>query len=500
MTRVLLSWIGAADLKAAEGAPGADIGPVARAVRDRPFEQLVLLYNYAPDRVEAYVAWLRARTEVEVTHRPARVTTPTHYGDIYREVMAAVAATLARLGKRAKLTFYLSPGTSAMTAVWILVAKTRHEAELIESSQEHGVVTAEVPFEIAAELVPSAMRRADEDLDRLAGGLRPERPQFGDIVYRSEVMRRLVERAQLAAAYTAPILLEGESGTGKELLAAAIHATSSRRDGPFVAVNCGAIPKDLVESEFFGHIPGAFTGATKKRPGHFETADGGTLFLDEVSELPAGAQVKLLRALQEKKIQHVGASEETRVDVRIIAATNRDLSREVAAYRFREDLYFRLAVLVLRPPPLRERQGDIGLLIDHLLEQLHAADRAAGRLPKKLSAGARNQLLRHHWPGNVRELEATLVRAVVWSRGAVIEPADVHEAISTGASSRSADVMERPLGDGFKFKDLLGEVTRHYLGRAMGETRGNKTKAAELLGFASYQTLTGWLKKYGVEA
>jgi transcriptional regulator with PAS, ATPase and Fis domain len=489
-----------ADLKAAEGVPEADLGPVARAVRDRPFEHLVLLYNLPPERAEAYARWLRARTEVEVTLRPAGLTTPTHYGDIYREVTAAVANARARFGEKAALTFYLSPGTSAMTAIWILVAKTRFEAELIESSQDHGVVTAEVPFEIAAELVPSAMRRADEDLDRLAGGLRPERPQFGDIVYRSEVMRRLVERAQLAAAYTAPILLEGESGTGKELLAAAIHATSPRGGNPFVAVNCGAIPRDLLESEFFGHLAGAFTGAAKERRGHFEAAHGGTLFLDEVGELPADAQVKLLRALQEKKIQRVGSSDQISVDVRIIAATNRDLARAVAEGRFREDLYFRLAVLVLRPPPLRERQGDVGLLVDHLLDKLNRDPLTAGRGPKKLSPGARNLLLRHAWPGNVREVQATLVRAVVWSRGPTISADEVREAFASGPGGRAPDVMQRPLGEGFSLTEMLDEVSRHYLDRAMKETGGNKTKAAELLGFASYQTLSGWLKRHGVKA
>ncbi|APR75149.1 Response regulator of zinc sigma-54-dependent two-component system [Minicystis rosea] len=485
-----------ADLNAAEGRPGADLGPVARAVRDRPFEHLVLLYSHPPEKAEAYAAWLRARTEVEITLRPARLTTPTHYGDIYREVTAAVASARERFGTKAALTFYLSPGTSAMTAIWILVAKTRFEAELIESSQEHGVVTAEVPFEIAAELVPSAMRRADEGLDRLAGGLRPERPQFGDIVYRSDVMRRLVERAQLAAAYAAPILLEGESGTGKELLAAAIHATSPRRDKPFVAINCGAIPRDLLESEFFGHEAGAFTGATRKRSGHFEAAHGGTLFLDEVGELPPDAQVKLLRALQEKKIQRVGASEQIPVDVRIVAATNRDLSGAVAAGRFREDLYFRLAVLVLRPPPLRERQGDVGLLVNHLLDKLNRDPHTAGRGLKELSPGARNLLLRHSWPGNVRELEATLVRVVVWSRGPTISADEIREAFASGTGERPPDVMQRPLGDGFSLTALLDEVSSHYLRRAMTETGRNKTKAAELLGFASYQTLSGWLKRH----
>src|SRR5205823_401564 len=193
------------------------------------------------------------------------------------------------------LAFHLSPGTPAMAAVWIILAKTRFPAELIESSREHGVRTASVPFDMSAEFIPDLLRQQDERLREKSAGEPPPAPEFADIIHRSRVMGRLVQRARRVAVRNVPVLLEGESGTGKEMLARAIHRASPRRDKPFVAVNCGAMPAELVESELFGHEKGAFTDAKQPRKGYFEAADGGTLFLDELAELPGPAQVKLLR-------------------------------------------------------------------------------------------------------------------------------------------------------------------------------------------------------------
>ena len=190
-----------------------------------------------------------------------------------------------RYGAKTKLTFHLSPGTPAMASIWIIAAKTRFEAELIESSKEKGVATVDVPFQLAAEFIPAAVQQTSEDLARLAEGQRPEEPKFGDILHRSEVMKRLVRRARQAAPFSEAIFIEGESGTGKQLLAEAIHQESPRKGKPFVEVNCGAIPEGLFESSFFGHTKGAFTGADRDQKGFFEQAHGGTLFLDEVGEL-----------------------------------------------------------------------------------------------------------------------------------------------------------------------------------------------------------------------
>ena len=495
MTAVLLTWVGATDLKASRGDPAVGAGPVAQAVTTRDFDHVVLLNDYSASQGAAFAAWLRPQTSATVIVRQVTLTSPTHYRDIYREAAKAAADLVKEHGNKAKLTFHLSPGTSAMTAIWILVAKTQVEAELIESSIAHGVSTVDVPFEIAAELVPAAMRRADQDLERLASGLRPEEPAFTDILHQSDAMKRLLLRARQAAPYSVPILIQGETGTGKELLAAAIHRASPRAARPFIAVNCGAIPASLVESEFFGHKKGAFTGADADRKGHFEEAAGGTLFLDEIGELAAEAQVKLLRALQEKTITRVGTSKSIPVDVRVIAATHRDLLADVERGAFREDLYFRLAVLVLKTPPLREREGDITLLARKLLQKLNEdAAQVPGHVQKKLSPAALKLLLRHEWRGNVRELESTLLRAIVWSRGAVIEGDDVKEALVSAPGKSRVDLLELPLGEGFDLRVLLASVTEHYLKRALDEAGGNKTKAAELAGLPSYQTFTNWLK------
>ena len=238
----------------------------------------------------------------------------------------------------------------------------------------------------------------------------------------SEPMRRVLELVRKVAATDATVLVLGESGTGKELVARALHAGSPRAAGPFVTISCAAIPEALLESELFGHERGAFTGAVRRKLGRFELADGGTLFLDEVGELPPAMQVKLLRVLQERRFERVGGEETVVADVRLVSATNRDLGAMVKAGAFREDLYYRLAVVPLTLPPLRDRPGDVRALCDHFLVKL--APRA-GRRVLTLSPGALALLERHRWPGNVRELENALAQALVFADGEVIQPEDL---------------------------------------------------------------------------
>jgi transcriptional regulator with PAS, ATPase and Fis domain len=499
MRGVLFAWLGRTDLRAPAEPDVVGTGPIAQAVDARPFDEVHLLSDYPSDVVAPYLAWLRARTKarVEVVHAP--LSGPTDFGEIYEAAGRAVQQCLGDRPTNVRVAFHLSPGTPAMAAVWILLGKTRFPAELLESSREHGVRTASVPFDISADFIPNLLREQDERLRQQSAAEPPEAPEFADIIHRSRVMARLIQRAGRVAARNVPVLIEGESGTGKEMLARAIHRSSPRRDRPFVPVNCGAIPHELVESELFGHEKGAFTGATQPRKGYFEAANGGTLFLDELGELPSPAQVKLLRVLQEGEVVRLGSTKPAKVDVRIIAATHRTLSEEIAEGRFREDLFYRLAVAVLRIPALRDRTGDLGMLVDHLLE--HVNKEAAGEpgfREKRLSAGARNLLLAHPWPGNVRELLNTLHRAVIWSDRETITSEDSREALLPSAPSTAAQVLGRPLGGGFNLPDLLKAVAQSYLRRALDEAQGNKTKAAELVGLASHQTLTNWLAKYEV--
>jgi DNA-binding NtrC family response regulator len=501
MRRLLVAWVGRTDLRAPTESQEVGLGPIAQALDARPFDQVCLLSNYDEALVAPYLAWLRARTSAEVRVLSERLTGPTQFGEIYEAAVRACQRALEEAPGPTALTFHLSPGTPAMAAVWIILGKTRFPAELIESSREHGVRTVAVPFDLAADFLPDLARARDERLRAGSAAEPPAAPEFADIVHRSRGMARLVDRARRVAGHEVPVLIEGESGTGKEMLARAIHRASPRRGRPFLAVNCGAIPGELVESELFGHEKGAFTGAAQARKGYFEEAHGGTLFLDELGELPLPAQVKLLRTLQEGEIVRVGATRPMKVDVRIMAATHRTLIDEVGRGRFREDLFYRLAVAVLKIPALRERPGDLGLLIDYLLVHVNAALAAElGGKSRRLSAGARNVLLGHGWPGNVRELLNTLRRAVIWSEGETISADEAREALLPARVRTEQDVLGRALGSGLDLSGVLGEVARHYLGRAMEEAQGNKSRAAELVGLPSYQTLTNWLAKYDVKA
>ena len=489
------------DLKVARGELGNSLGPIGQAVKKRPFEEVHLLSDHDRRAASAYLKWLATQSDVAVAVHSVKLSGPTEFGEIFEAARSVIRALKAAKGEMVPLVYHLSPGTPAMAAVWILLAKTSEPAELIESSPEKGVRTVAMPFDISAEYTPALVRQKDDVITRITQGLPPESPEFGEIIHRCKPMKHVVAQARRLAIHDVPVLIQGESGTGKELLARAIHTGSPRKSGPFVPVNCGAIPPELIESEFFGHIKGAFSGAVDNRTGHFEAADGGTLFLDEIGDLPLPAQVKLLRALQEKKFQKVGASKLRSVDVRIIAATNRNLIEEVGAGRFREDLFHRLAIGVVRLPALREREGDLSLLIDNALERLNEeSSRLPGWNNKTLSPGARNLLVQHGWPGNVRELINTLSRAAIWTSDGTLQTDDIREAILPLSTPKAGveTVLNRPLGHDLQLRDLMSDVATHYLKRALIEAQGNKTEAAKLLGLPSYQTLSNWLEKYGV--
>ncbi|WP_342030520.1 sigma-54 interaction domain-containing protein [Paraburkholderia sp. SG-MS1] len=426
------------------------------------------------------------------------LVSPINYAEIYEKVSDELGqARLPRHG--VELTFHLSPGTPAMAAIWIMLAKTRFPAHLIQTSRQHGLETVDFSFDLASDFLPEYLQRSDARIQRLANARVPV-PGFEKIIHADQGIATQIERARRIAAFDVPVLILGETGTGKELFAEAIHSSSRRAAQPFLAVNCGAISKELANSELFGHRKGAFTGAMADRPGHFREADGGTLFLDEIGDLPLDAQVRLLRALQEKEITPLGESRPVKVNVRIIAATHRDLQSDVASGRFREDLFHRLAVGVLSLPSLRERGADLGLLVDHFLGKINAEGGLGPEAPHKdISPQARDVFLSHAWPGNVRELYHTLVRAAIWSQDRTITDCDARAALLITAKP-DEPVMGRALGGGFDLQDVLDEVTRHYLARAMTASGQRKKRAAELLGFGNYQTFSYWLRKHGMES
>lgn len=490
------------DLRASRGELRDGMGPIANAATKRDFDEIHLLSDHKAAESQAFAKWLAKTSSVKAKVWRITLSGPTRFDEIY-EGATGVLQELESDNIERHRTFHVSPGTPAMAAVWVLLAKTKFPAELIESSPEEGVRTISLPFEIAADYVPKRDIENDEEIQRLTQGLPPEVPEFTAIIHRCQEMKTAIAQARRVAVEDVPLLIQGESGTGKELFARAIHASGPRRDGPFIEVNSGAIPAELVESELFGHKKGAFTGATESKTGYLESAHGGTLFLDEIGELPLPAQVKLLRALQEKKVTRVGETKANKVDFRVIAATNRILLDEVDSERFREDLFHRLAVGVLNLPPLRERPNDINLLIDHFLERINAdREKTPGWEHKKLSPGARNLLNQHPWPGNIRELSNTLCRAAIWSGGSTIGTQQIRNALFPVKRQLPGydSILNRNLGNDLDLPGLIGEVARHYLLRAYEEAEGNKSAACKLVGLPNYQTFTNWMKKYGVKS
>ncbi len=308
----------------------------------------------------------------------------------------------------------------------------------------------------------------------------------------SPSMHRVYELVNQVAETKTNVLIAGESGTGKEIVARSIHERSDRRDRPFVAVNCGAIPESLLESELFGHVKGAFTGAVSGKEGLFETADGGTLFLDEVGELPPSLQVKLLRALQDRIIRRVGGTSDRHVDVRILAATNRRLEDEVAAGRFREDLYYRLNVIQIVLPPLRDRIEDVPLLVQHFVDKY---SRELGKPIRRIEDGVMSRLQAYPYPGNVRELENVIERAVTLSREGVIGEDSLPPQVLRPAAP-PAD--QRIRAEGVDLEELVEEYERGLLEEALRRTKGVKKRAAALLGI-SFRSFRYRLEKLGLD-
>lgn len=354
-----------------------------------------------------------------------------------------------------------------------------------------------LPKPFGADEVLLTVRKAEEreqlrhEVGRLRNEVRTE-ARFGEIVVGSPAMKRALDIVHKVARHDSPVLITGASGTGKELIARILHRESPRSENPFIPVNCGGIPEQLLESEFFGFVKGAFTGADRDKDGLFEAADGGTLFLDEIGELPMTLQVKLLRALQEGEIRRVGDTETRQVNVRIISATNLDLEEAVENSEFRKDLYYRLAVVPIHLPQLRHRKEEIPRLVQHLLE------RQRQRLHldvESVDPDAMEVLLDYSWPGNIRELENVLERALVLTEGPTISLEDLPEVVRRPAPDGPGVAID---GADLSVKRQGAKLEKHLIQLALDRTGGNKTQAAELLEL-SPRALRYKVQEYGVE-
>ena len=339
-----------------------------------------------------------------------------------------------------------------------------HETEFL------GVVASMIAQSVRVHrLVETERARLLDENSQLRQELK-ERYEFRNIIGNSREMREVYEEVAQVAASPTTVMIRGESGTGKEMIAHAIHYNSPRAERPFVKVNCGALPDSLIESELFGYEPGAFTDARAQKKGRFEIADGGTLFLDEVGELSQSTQVKLLRALQEKEFERLGGVQPIKVDVRLIAATNRDLEQAMREGSFREDLYYRLNVFSIFMPALRDRKPDILLLADHFVEKYATK---LGKTVRRISTPAIDMLMSHHWPGNVRELENCMERAVLVCSGAVIHGHDLPATLQTAQGSGTLP--------GASLEAAVGNYERNLIQDALKAARGNQAEAARLL-------------------
>lgn len=313
---------------------------------------------------------------------------------------------------------------------------------------------------------------------------------FSNIISKNEKMKAVFDTIRKVARYKSTILITGESGTGKELVAKAIHFNSDRAPNPFVAINCGAIPENLLESELFGHMRGSFTDAVRTKKGLFEEADGGTLFLDEIGELPLSLQVKLLRVLQDGEIRRIGDARSIRIDVRIIAATVKDLEKEVREGRFRDDLFYRLNVLPLKIPPLRERKEDIPLLVDHFISKF---SQSLGKVTRGVTPEAMKILLRYSWPGNVRELENMVERGMVLTETEMIDIDSLPREVYKSSESSAFSQLEE-----YSIKKATRILETELIRKALRKTQGNHTHASKILEI-SHRTLLYKIKEYGID-
>jgi two-component system, NtrC family, response regulator PilR len=396
-------------------------------------------------------------------------------------------------------------GVSPDSAVILITAVDDYEAA-VEAVKAGGATDYIRKSPGLVDEIKLALNRALEKLvlSRQNFALRRDaatRNSLENIIGSSAAMEKLKQTVRTVASTASTVLIQGESGTGKELVARAVHVCSPRATEAFVSVNCGAFPETLLESELFGYVKGAFTGANQNKRGLFEVADGGTIFLDEISEMTLAMQVKLLRVLQERSVRPVGSTSEISIDVRVIAATNRELDKAVAENLFREDLYYRLSVIPIRVPPLRERREDIPLLVNHFLKKYATA---AGRSILRVNVPSLAALCDYEWPGNVRQLENTVERAVALEMTDELHvelPAERPKARAAAASADGAALPEvggnLTLPNGMGMENYVAGIERTLLQSALNQSNGVQTKAADVLGI-SYRSFRHLMKKYGL--
>lgn len=484
MKKILISWVGMR-LDEARGNRTVNLADLAAVVtwREIRFDIFVMVYDENYPGVEHELEQLPPPQGEKRIVIPVKLADPNDHEEIFAICTSVLDKTFEKYSEYDRY-FYITPGTATMHAVWVFLAKTRYApTKLVHAPRSMSPRVIDIPFEISIDFVPGIFHRTDRELLALEPDPDSSPASFRKIIARSKQMKEVLGMATILAKRSIPVLLEGESGTGKSLLARAIHDEGNRKGKAFIQLNCGGLTESLVESELFGIEQNVATGVAK-RTGVFEMANGGTLFLDEIGELPPSLQTRLLLVLDSGEVTRVGGVRSIKVDVRIIAATNKNLINEVQEKRFREDLFYRLAGAAVTLPNLISRQGDLTPLIDGLLDRINREEIAQtpSFSPRTLSAEARNKLLLHHWPGNVRELDFTLRRAVlVFSGGPVISPRDIEKSLlpSTRPARVTHDVDACATLD-----NAIRETVVSRISAAWETSMHNQTRAAKMLGIS----------------
>lgn len=480
--KILLSFTGYHD-PFAPGLVGEEetAGPILTLASAKNFDSIVLFSTpntatHTEETVKALADRLPS-TEIEVI--ALSLNDPTDYGEILGELRAHFAA-VSRTNPQADFFIGLSSGTPQMHVCWVLLAASGEIPARLLMTRPPRFVTATAPLVKEIDVSSPEFPRirsgvwSKEDIELSSGNIAEALAELG-IMGTHLSMKKAIEAAAVLATVDVPVLIQGESGTGKELFSRLLHRLSPRKTGPFIALNCANLSRELAESLLFGHTKGAFTGAVSDQPGKFELADKGVLFLDELAELSQEVQAKLLRVLEDQVVERLGGRSSKKVDVRIIAATNKDLQLAVSEGKFRADLYYRLNAGEIVLPPLRERKSDIPMIALHLLDKINAR---SGTL-RSLSPEALVRLQRHSWPGNIRDLENSLVKSVLYSRKKVLEADDLM--LSTIKGKDSLDYLPTPQA-GFSLDEFLVSVRKQLMLKALDSAKGNQSEAARLLG------------------
>lgn len=493
--KVLFSWLGNGDVRHTQKSDKL-AGALAQTINKISPEKIYLLngqdYHKTSwqESVENYLDKLRQKVGDEnLIDKRIEDFNPIDY----RQISHHVISFLDTYYQTTDETFFLqTSGTPSTAVVWILLSQTRFRAHLMQTSEENGAGIVDLPFNVFADFIPRKQ-------DHVIAGIGTAEDFQTKIVHSDTNMKKVIDLANRVALHDIPVLLLGESGTGKELFAEQIHQNSKRK-GDLVKINCGAIAPNLVESELFGHKKGAFTGANIDRKGAFWQANKGTLFLDEVGELTPEIQIKLLRVLQEGKISPLGSDDVQEINVRIIAATHRNLPQEVAKGRFREDLFYRLAVGVIKIPSLRARGNDVLLISEHILKETNEkfSKQIDHYTVKEFNKSAKDIITQEQWRGNVRELQNTIQRACIWNDTAELTGEHIKDAIIGIPDAQLHDsIMDRSIVEGFELATVIKEVEKHFIQRAFEMTAGNKSKMVRLLG-SDRGTIGKKIKKYEI--